>query len=323
MKLKHIFSLLFLVLVGASSSQNQEAIDSLKIKISKAPDDSNKVNLIHLLSRQYGESNPKEKIENLIIASNLAKKVKYKSANLKITNSLINLLYYKDMNELATLKCREFIAFCEKNRIADEKFITYNILANLLLKQEKYGEAIYYFKLKGENDMKKDDFKSYGLNLHNQALAYFQKAVYDSSIVRSLWSAEVFKRNNMEADMANAVMLSGKIYLKQNNAVLAEEKTREALDIFTIIDNKTGMVHSLSQMAQIYSQSNLPDSAIHAYKVALIYADSIHSSTLKKECYKALSELLAGKKGKEGKLSEEYSMLYKHIEDSIAGVIQT
>lgn len=198
--LKYLKYLSFLILFFFSKQvfgESKRAIDSLNILISKAPEDSNKVNLIFLLGRQYDLYKSKEHVNNFITALKLAKKIEFKNGIKRISYTLINYLFYKNMYDVSMNYCLEYIAFLEKEGIEDEKFKVYNILGSLYLKQGDYVKSRYYYDLAREYFLSKNDMIRYANILTNINILHAEKKQYDSALIYSLRALEIYTRNNL------------------------------------------------------------------------------------------------------------------------------
>jgi hypothetical protein len=308
------FLSLALVLSLTAFSQNEIVVDSLKKKIASAPDDSNKVNLYYSLARQYDQSHPKERVENLVNASQLAKKIKFRSGYKKITRSLISFLYNKEMYNLALEYGRQYMDFCEKNHVEEDRYNMAGILAAITVKLGKYDEALKYYNLKGKYDLDKENYKSYASVLAGKAQVYCDQGYYDSARVHALWAAEIFKRNNMSVEMAGALITASKTYLARNAKDMAEEKASEALELYSANGHRTGIMNSLGVLASVYASTGRTDSAFATWQKALAYADSLNSAPMLKESYAGLADLFSRTNVKE---SQEYDLLSDKYNDSL------
>ena len=306
------FAFLFFVKVN---SQNRANIDSLSLLISKAKEDSSKVNLLFKLGNQYSFDSAKDRIGNFIMAIELAKKIKYTNGYKKIYKPLISSLFYKEMLNISYKYCLEYSDFCEQQKLTEEKFLIYNMLGNLLTKMGKYDEAFTYFNKKRQYDLEKEDYRSYASSLNNMSVLHMENNRYDSALAYSLWAVEIFKRNNMSPEMANSVLQVAEAYLKKQDLEKAGEKADQALTLFTVVNYKPGMCSSLYILASVYSGMNKPDSAFKLYSKALLFADSINLVKMQRNCYKGLSEMYLNLKNY--KDAYEYSILAERYEDSI------
>jgi hypothetical protein len=102
-------------------------------------------------------------------ASQLAKKIKFRSGYKKITRSLIAFLYNKEMYNLAFEHGRDYMEFCEKNHVEEDKYNTATLIAAIALKIGNYDEAMKYYNLRGKHDLDKENFRSYASVLSNKA----------------------------------------------------------------------------------------------------------------------------------------------------------
>ena len=124
------------------TAQNPEKNDSVSFLISSAPDDSTKVNLLFRLGQNCGLNDAENRIDYFMSALSLAKKIKYANGCKKIYTPLITCLYLKNMFNLSLAYGKEYVDFCEKNKLNDEKYDIFNMmgkLVNVVLIFDKIG----------------------------------------------------------------------------------------------------------------------------------------------------------------------------------------
>jgi len=318
--LKKYFKYLFFVFLFCNTfysfGESQKTIDSLNVLISKAPEDSNKVNLIFLLGRQYDLYKSKEHINNFITALKLAKKIEFKNGIKKVSYTLINYLFYKDMYDVSMNYCLEYISFLEKEGIEEEKFRIYNILGSLYLKQEDYVKSRHYYDLARDYFLSKNDMIRYANILTNINILHAQQEQYDSALIYSLRALEIYTRNNSSSYMANSLLGIAEVHLKKKDYDNGLKRAKESLSIYYNISEKHGICNCYFVLGQLFAFNNQNDSALTHFKTALAYADTIKMDFMKKDCYENISKTYNNlKKYKE---AYDYHVLYKQISDSTA-----
>ncbi len=300
--------------------QNQQKIDSLTVLVSNAAPDSNKVNLLFKLGNQFTLDNPKNRIENFIMALALAKKINYVGGLKKIYKPLISALFYKEMYELSCNYCLEYIELCEKQKLTEEKFLIYGLFGTLLTNTGKYDEAFKYYNGKRQYDLQREDYRSYASTLNNMSILHLKNNQYDSALVYSLWATEIFKRNNMSPEMAGSVLQVAECYLKKADLEKAVEKADEAYTLYSVVNYKSGMCSALYVLASAFTGLNKPDSAFKLYSKALLFADSLNLVKMQRNCYKGLSDMYLGQKNY--KEAYEYGIITGRYQDSVAVSLQ-
>jgi tetratricopeptide (TPR) repeat protein len=320
MRKNFCFLLIAILFFTNGNSQNQEKIDSLTFLIAKAPNDSNKVNLLFKLGKQYDLSFYKEHIENFIAALNLSKKIKYNNGCKKIYYPLISYLSYKEMYDATIAYGTEYIEFCEKNKLNEEKNNIYQLMGNVLTRQGKYDEAKKYYYKKREYDLQKEDYKSYAYTLNSLSNMFNENQQHDSALTCALWAIEIFKRNNMSDEMAGSVLCVAEAQLKKENFEIADQKANEALALYTAVNNKPGICYSYFTIASVYAAINKPDSAFKTFSKTLLYADSLSLLKVQRNCYQSLSNMYL--KLKNYKDAFEYDVLANRYNDSLDIILQ-
>ncbi len=296
--------------------ESKRAIDSLNILISKAPEDSNKVNLIFLLGRQYDLYKSKEHVNNFITALKLAKKIEFKNGIKRVSYTLINYLFYKNMYDVSMNYCLEYISFLEKEGIEDEKFKIYNILGSLYLKQGDYIKSRYYYDLAREYFLSKKDMIRYANILTNINILHAEKKQYDSALIYNLRALEIYTRNNSSSYMANSLLGIAEVHLKKNDFESGVKRARESLSIYYNINEKHGICNCYYVLGQLFATKNQNDSALRYFKTALAYSDTIKMDFIKKDCYQSISKTYNDLKMY--KEAYDYHVLYKTLSDSTA-----
>ncbi len=312
---------LYIFLLLSSSCLSPLFSQSLQLdSLEKLTDDSVKVELYYKSALQTPQENTLERVKRYNIAIALCKKINYRNGTIKVYRSLINYLFNGGMYALASDYGKEFILYCERTGMKNDRTEMYIMLSNLFAQQGNYEEALKYLRLKGSVDLDREDFKDYGTVLYQIGQLHYNNGIYDSALVNTLWSVEIFKHNNMSSEMAAALLNAARIYIAKGLLAKAQEKAGEATELYQANGNTSGLMHALVVSASIYAKTNRTDSAMIAYHKALNYADSLHSATLKKECYKNLSDLYgADKKYKE---SYEYQILYRKFYDTAEAEVQ-
>ncbi len=310
-------SLLFVLQFNAQTAQKNDSLDLLLLK---APDDSAKVNQLIKQAYTFDMGSSNSRISNFMSALSISKKIKYVNGCKKIYVPLVTVLYYKNMFDLSLTYCKEYIDFCEKNKLNDEKYAIFNMMGNLLCRQGKYAEAKKYYNSKRSYDLQSEDFKSYAGDLNNMSLLFSFDQQYDSALAYSLWAGEIYKRNNMSYEMANTLLDVSGIYLKKDNFESAEEKANEANAFYLVNNDKGGMARSLFALGAIYASTNKPDSAFKTFSQALLFADSLNLVNVQRDCYKGLADMYL--KTKNYRDAYEYNVLAQRYQDSVSAQLQ-
>ncbi len=299
----------------AASAQETRVIDSLKKFIASAPDDSNKVNALYKLGKQYDIFSSKNHIEHFTSALNLAKKIGYKQGMLRIYNSLTLYLLYKEMYGSSVKFSFEYLDLLEELNLKEEKYRVYSLLGNLLLQQDSFSQARNYYHIVRAHRLEtKNDF-GYANSMVNLLILNMKRKDYDSALAYGFRAVETYKKTNNPSEMANALLGLSEALIKKQNLEAAEQKARESYDIYKTIKLDHGMCNAIFVLGQIYKLQNKIDTAITCNKFSLKIADSLNLLSSERDCYKALSELYVKKDDFEKAYA--YQVLYKKYEDSL------
>lgn len=314
--IKYFLLIILLFSIKLSLSQSQRKIDSLTALINRAPEDSNKVNLIFNLGRQYDLYKSKEHINHFMTALKLAKKIDFKNGIKKTSSTLINYLFYKDMYDVSLSFCLEYIAFLEREGLNDDKFKIYNILGSLYLKQGEFERSYFYYSQAKNYFLEHKDMIRYANALTNINILQVEKKQYDSALFYSLRALEIYKRNNSSSYMANSLLGIAEVHLKKKDFEAGKKRLLESLPIYQTINEKHGICNCYFVLAQLYTLNKNNDSALKYFNIALAYSDTIKMDFIKKDCYDNISRTYYALNNY--KAAYDYNLLYKQASDSIS-----
>ncbi|HRH12307.1 MAG TPA: SpoIIE family protein phosphatase [Bacteroidia bacterium] len=313
---KNLFLLFFLFQISITvKAINQQRIDSLQKIIEVSPDDSNKVNLYFKLARQFDQYSSKNHIKNYILGLELAKKIHFTNGCIKIYKPLVTLLYYKNMLESSFNYCLEYIDFCDKNDLPEQKKTIYNLMGNLLVREGKFGEAKKYYVLTKEDALKNENFKLFGSTLNNMTLMFMEMNELDSAALYSQQATEMFQKNNMRSEQANSTLGSAEIFMMKKDFEKAKEYALRSYDLYTVIHELHGICNAQFVLGQLEMQFKKPKEAIRLIENSLKIADSLNLNLVKRDCYKYLSQIHAEQK--EFQQAYDYNVLWKKYNDSL------
>lgn len=320
MKLSILIPIFFFLHSLALNATNKTAADTAVARILLMNDDTVKAQKFYLLAKQSGKTDIQKTVFCLIQSLEVAQKIKFHNGYRKSADALVNFLINTEMYEAAgEYGIKAYDYFLKHGREEDKAKIA-GMLGSVFIQTEKYPLALLYLNIKGEDDLKKEDFKSYAFTLQQKGKIYLERNNLDSALVNTLWSGEIFKRNNMSSEFAGSLLTLGKIFLYHDNRQKAEEKVNEAMEIFQANNNISGMMNAWISKAMIYSGSGIKDSAFYCYQKALGLADSIHSVSSKRDILRTLAKI--SEEAKDYKSSLEYQLQFKKIDDSLSVLAQ-
>jgi tetratricopeptide (TPR) repeat protein len=304
--LKSLCSFLLLAIIAHNSFGQLKEIDSIKLDIKSAKEDTNKVNSLLLLSKKYFNEEPEEAIKIANQARNLAEKIKFKKGEAYALKN-IGIGYYMQGKYLETfenwnksMKC--FDALGDRQGRA-------NILSNIgtvyfdqgddanaldnYLKSLKISEAINdSFRITTALGNIGNVYLNKNATL-DKALAYYLKALPisyelgDNNLVgtTTVGIGEVyFKKENFDSALyyfnksliayngTEAVPYSlnqiGRVYTKRKNFQMAIENHSQAYELGKKLDAKLDMIQSLLGLGVTYYEAGDFKKAITSYSEA-------------------------------------------------------
>jgi len=254
-KFLFIFILCQSIFLGQKTWAQNNEIDSLKILLQNAKEDTNKVILLNLLSKKSLISGAQEDFFKYAQTANyLAKKLEYQKG-LANSYGVLGLGYFEQgkypqalKNQLAALKIRESIS--DKMGMAD----SYNNIGNVHFSLHNYDEALSNhfkaLKLRTNIGLHEDAFISY-LNIGN---VYYMKKNYAEALKNYSYILEGKDSPSTLRIRAYAFNNIGVIHKDQGNFKEALKNHFEALKIREKIEDKYGLALSYGNIGAAYKE---------------------------------------------------------------------
>ena len=304
--LKSLCSFLLLAVIAHNSFGQLKEIDSIKLAIKSAKEDTNKVNSLLLLSKKYFNEEPEEAIKIANQARNLAEKIKFKKGEAYALKN-IGIGYYMQGKYLETFEHWNKSMKCF-DALGDQQGVA-NILSNIgsvyfdqgddanaldnYLKSLKISEAINdSFRITTALGNIGNVYLNKNATL-DKALAYYLKALPisyqlgDNNLVgtTTVGIGEVyFKKENFDSALyyfnksliayngTEAVPYSlnqiGRVYTKRKNFQMAVENHSQAYELGKKLDAKLDMIQSLLGLGVSYYEVGDFKKAITSYSEA-------------------------------------------------------
>lgn len=285
-----IYLTAFLLVFFYSRSENKS--DSLKIEIvNHQTDDSTKVNLFFQLGNQYEYFKSKERIEYYIAALNLAKKIDFKDGIHRISVQLITNLSHRQLYDVALEYCNNYIQYLIESKQENYFKKVYKVYATLLSKQGKYKESLEYnFKALNYYLEEKNEV-SVATVLSNICLLHLSNNQPDSAYFYGLRAIDLFRKNNRQSEMANSILSIAEIKLAKADYANAKLKALEALNVYSGINLKLGLMQTYFVIGQIDLKQGLNDSAIVNFERTLEITNEYYNAEMKRDCYAFLAKI--------------------------------
>jgi len=322
---KNIFLFIFIVLTNCVFAQNEEnkIIDSLKIELTKAINDTSKVNILNRLTRENFYTKPKIAIQFGEKALKLATKANWKKG-IAISANNLGISWWVDANYIESIKNFQKSLLSYQD-LRNPKGISeaYNHLGLLHVEIEKYNEAfVYFFKAYKVNQVTKDKI-AIGYNLSSIAKAFHKIKNYKKALDYYNKSIEVYQLlydKNGEGDSYNKI---AKIYEEQKQYNKAIENYQKALRQFDenakyyLTDSYLGIgrtYNNLSLNPKNNKEKNLDLSLLYLNKALKIFTEWQTFDKIN-ECHEELHKAYKAKGNY--KLALEHFEKYVEIKENI------
>jgi class 3 adenylate cyclase len=288
-QMKKIFSILFCFLSCIFCFSNDSDIDSLKIVIKIAKEDSSKVNQLIELGRKYANKNPESAINFYNEAVSLADKINFPKGKAIAIKNIGNVHYNKAVYAEAIIFWKQSMAIYDS--IGFKEGVA-NIQSNIGAVYFNTGDDIManesYFKALKTAEEIKDSLRM-ATTLNNIAAVYQRK---DNSQFKAkdyyLKALQIGEKLNDELDRKDIIGTStaglGEYYLKKDSSSLKNNSS--ALDTALLYFKKSlnaykGTVDepfALNNLGLIYQTMKEYDKAIDNQKKAFEIAKSFESA---------------------------------------------
>ncbi len=252
------------------NSQHNNITDSLLLVLKTSKDDTNKVNTLNLLSRQYSNTGLYEQaISSAQQAQVIAEKIDFK---IGLGNALSNTgvaywhqgIYESALeNHLKALKIRQEIG--DKQGIAG----SYNNIGLVYLNEGDYEKTLenYFKSLKIKEEI--GDKNGTGNSLNNIGVIYLKQNYFDKALAIYKKSLKIREELGDKQGIAMSYGNIGLVYFYQNDFKKALDNQLKGLKIKEKIGDKQGMSLSLNNIGSIYVNQNDYSMALDIYFQAL------------------------------------------------------
>ncbi|HYV93866.1 MAG TPA: tetratricopeptide repeat protein [Chitinophagales bacterium] len=148
-------------------------------------------------------------------------------------------------------------------------------LGNAYLTQTNFDSAVYYFNLSLNAAKKLNDITGQGDACNGLSWAYSElKQDYAKALQCNLDALKLGEEHNNKKVLAKANSGIAVSYAYAENFPEAVKYMKRAVELFLELHDTVNYANNLGNLAQIYTMSNQPDSAIELYNKALIILKS-------------------------------------------------
>jgi len=294
--MKKIFSYV-LCLIIALNSHAQSKIDSLKLELNKAGEDTNKVKTMVQLCWDYQWTNPDSALEYSLQALALARRIQYTTGEITILQIMGETLAVKGNFYEALQIQLKALQLCENLKLYEKVALSNFCIGNVYFYSENYQKALdYYYKSKSYPGIVRVE-QTGDLNIYVNGTigeAYFKLNQPDSAL---LYLQKAYALDSKRTDHRNwsiPYYYLGHIHAQKKQYALAMDYYRLGLSVSTVTKNT---LDGIISMAVVFKNTGMTDSAIFYSKIVVkeglqksFLTQVIEASALLKDIYKTNNE---------------------------------
>lgn len=279
--MRKLYILLTAILATASLQAQTAVLDSLKLKLSSAKNDSERVRLLNAISSEYVENDPAQMMDFAQKALRLAQDKNIRQAEaeswVNIGNANIMMSKYGDAFKSFASAQAIFEQLVQTNATPELKnglARTYGSIGVVCSEQNNYAKALeYYFKaLKIYRETKQESIVARAYN--NIGIVYKALKEYDKAL-EYFNKALVVQQKIKDPTSAVTITNIGNIYLLQNKNAQALASYTDAEKKLLSSGNKRGLGELYNNLGNYYSKVDDAAKAQENYKKALRLFDSV------------------------------------------------
>lgn len=345
--------IIILVLLVVESHGQESAVNEQQVM--QMADDTAKVNRLIAIGRDFCSRNNQKALFYLQESLFLSNKLNYKEGVAWSYLWLGRVYYYKDEYDLAgnnlskSIKLlsdlndhygqayyyfatgsisnlrgnhvnalKEFQEVVRYSRLAGNELMesagTY-ALGTIHLVRHEYSEALEYMKQALAIKFRIDDFKGIANIYTSIGKSHEMQKDYDSALFYYNKGFEIRKERGDNRAIANSLVVTGKLRILMKDYEPAMDKLARALEIYTLLDERTGQCIVNTSLALAGNYRGLRREADRYMAYALEDARSFNNPSLVLECYKTMAEMRAF----DGDFHEAYRLsgMVSDLQDSL------
>lgn len=263
-----------LIATFSINAQHRSKVDSLFTLLSKAIEDTGKVNLLNAIGYAYTNNNPDSTIVYCTRAKQLASRIGFVSGEATAFNT-IGIAYDnlgdfpKSLSNYFTAQ-KLFINAKNKKGLARN----YNDIGIIYYELGKYDSALNYYALSIHLRDSLHDKKSLAAVYSNIGLVYSDLGNKDKALEQILKALAIDEELGNKQGMADSYLNIGELY-QSDNIKKSDEFLRKALDLQEQIGDKEGMIYSYDALGYNYRKQYDYTSAMKYYTTGLALAEEI------------------------------------------------
>jgi len=257
--MKKIIPLLafILILIFSESFSKESKLDSLLIVLKTAKEDTNKVNTLNVLFREYLKKGDIENQKKTAYdAFSLAEKINFKKG-IATSYLSIGIYYFYQSNYPEALKnYKDALKVCEEIKNTKGIAHSYNNMALIYDAQGNYSEALRKFSgaLKAYEELK--DTMGMSRCYNNIGIVYDNQGNYPEALKSYFAALKIQEQAGNKEGMANLYLNIGLVYSNQENIRDALKYYSASLKLCEEIDFKQGIANCYGNMAIAHRHDN-------------------------------------------------------------------
>ena len=286
---------LFLLVIASIAKQSyaqQNKIDSLLTLIKTDKEDTNKVNHINNLSREYILTNEDDK--GLVYAKQalaLAQNVGFKKGKAVSFYYIGNI--YRDQGNYADALKNYYASLEIREDIKDKKNIAqcYNNIGTVYHSEGNHSDALknYYASLKIREEIK--DKKGISGSYNNIGAVYYEQANYPETLKNYAASLKIKEELKDNFGLSQSYNNIGLVNFRLGNYSEALKNYLDALKIEEELKDKQGIASSYNNIGYLYTKENKAKEAATYLNRGLQLSTEIGNKAITRGSYKGLALL--------------------------------
>lgn len=258
--------------------QTESYLDSIKIEIKKADDDSTKVKLYDRLAYKYSKINPELGLKYSKDAKQLSEKIKWKKGiALSLLDMGLNQAQLSQNDEALTSYNSALLLYIE---LKDDEGISaiYSNMSAVYKVQSNYPKSLEFaFKALKYRDEIPD--RTTAILLENIGTIYFEQKEYVKTVKYYNDAAEIYGRIGDKGGIARNLGNNGIVLDAKGNYNQALNYHLRALKINTDIGNDNGVLINYANIGLVYSHLKQYIEALKYQEKALKLSEEFKSKT--------------------------------------------
>ena len=258
----------FPVFNSYANNNNKNVLDSLSIEL-KAANGKKEVDLLNLLSEQWGKIDLHEGLKYANLALKKAKSMDYHAG---ISNSLDNLgliYYYQDNYDSAFIFYHKSIERKKSHGKDASLAKTFNNLGMVYQATGNFDKALTFYKKALGIDKKLDIKEGMAKCFNNIGLIYYYKGEYDEALKYYFKSLKIKEKLNEKKGISVCFNNIGLIHYFSENWDKAIDYYKKSLEIKKKIGDKKGVAVCYNNIGNIHIQKKQHNQAIIYYQKSL------------------------------------------------------